>query len=465
MRTVIHDTTIVTADAEQTIHYGQAIAIDGDRIAAIGPNQTIVERFADAERIDGRHRAVMPGLANCHNHLCRVIGRSMSEDRNAPNKPPFTRQSQLPFPLMAPEARKVMARLAVVEAMRSGTTAILEVWSGVADYAEVLAESGLRFLLCEQTSDRARGVRVGEPDAFQADPALAEAGLARTTALHDAWHGAADGRIRVGVSAHAPDMCSPDLLQALAALQEKLDTVATIHLNQYWGEVEGVKKSFGKLPTDYVDAQGFLSERLIAAHCRCMTPEEMDTLGRRGVSVSYNAAVAAQTGMAPDIARLEAAGCTIALGSDEFTEDMVDVLRWALYLERVRRGDGNNPQPEDALRWGTSNGYKALGIEDGGILKEGNKADLILIDTAKAHLVPTVRVVAGFVHNGHPADVHSVMVDGRWVLRDGKVLNFDEASVIAEADRVGRTLWRDVVRDNPGIAPPPGIDRRDDLTD
>ena len=257
-------------------------------------------------------------------------------------------------------------------------------------------------------------------------------------------------------------MCSPELLRGLRDLQEKLDTYATIHLNQYWGEVESMKKTYGLLPTDYIDKQGFLTDRLVAAHCRCMTTGEEQTLGKRGVSVSYNARVAAQTGLCPNIQHLEESGCRIVIGSDEFTEDMVDVLRWAVYLERVRRQDGNNPQPEDAIRWGTASGYEALGIADGGSLEAGNKADLMVVNTAQAHFVPFIRVVPAFVHNGQPKDIESVMVDGRWVMHDRKVLTLDEEAVIRDAARVGRALWLKIVRDNPGITPPPGLDIREE---
>ena len=199
MRTVIHNTAIVTSDDNRTVYYDAAIAIDGDRIAAVGPSHALLARFPDAERIDGRGKAVLPGLANCHNHLCRTIGRSMSEDMNAPNKPPYSRSTQLPFPQMNREERKAMARIGVLEAIRCGTTAILEVWTGIDDYADVLVASGLRFLACEQTADRAKGGRVGEPTKFEADPSLTPTALRRVADLHAKWNGAADGRFRVGV--------------------------------------------------------------------------------------------------------------------------------------------------------------------------------------------------------------------------------------------------------------------------
>ena len=76
-------------------------------------------------------------------------------------------------------------------------------------------------------------------------------------------------------------MCSPDLLRKLRALQEQLDTVATIHLNQIWGEVSAVEKIRNRKPTEYLADIGFLNDRLICAHCRCMVREE-ETAARRG---------------------------------------------------------------------------------------------------------------------------------------------------------------------------------------
>ena len=135
--------------------------------------------------------------------------------------------------------------------------------------------------------------------------------------------------------------------------------------------------------------------------------------------LAFNAAIAARRGLSPRIADLEAYGCTIAMGSDNMAEDMVEVMRTGLFMERIRRENGREPTPEQALRWATRNGYRALGVADGGFLKEGNRADLIMVDLQRAHLVPVLRVVSDFVHNGQARDVQSVMVDGKWLMKDG----------------------------------------------
>jgi cytosine/adenosine deaminase-related metal-dependent hydrolase len=458
MTTVIHHATIVTGEREPSVHFDAAIAIENDRIAAVGPSENVMARFPNAEAVDGRAKLVMPGFANCHTHFVRILARGISEDQSAPNRPPFTRKGRVPFPPLSREQRAVMARLAVLEALRSGTTAAMDITNNIEDYAGAIVGTGLRFVLAEQIADRARGVRVGEPGIFEADPQLAHKGLQRIADLHAKWHGAENGRVTVAVAAHSPDMVSPALLQALRDLRETLDTIATVHLNQYWGEIEVIKNSHGMLPTEYLARHGFLHERLVAAHCRCMTPAEEKILGASGASVSFNPVAAARSGNSPRITNLAASGCRIALGTDEFTEDMVQVLRSAVLMERLRLSESDRPRPEEAMFWGTLNGYRALNLEGGGLLQVGNKADLIVASTRHAHLVPALRPVAVFVYQGQARDVESVMVDGRWLMRDGKVLSMNEEDVIREADRVSREVWLRYFKDHPDLEMPEGFD-------
>ena len=459
MQTLIHHTTIVTADDTCAVHDDAAIVIEAERIAAIGPTDELVARYPGAERIDGRGKAVMPGFANVHTHLGMTLARGVYEDLSPPHTPPFTGGlAPLPLPQLSAEEHQVMCQLGVVEAIRSGTTLILEDGAGLQRYAAALAASGVRFLLCERAWDRAHAA-IGQPGPFEMDAALAEQGLTRIEALHTHWHGKENGRINVGLAAWAPDMCSPQLLSKLRDLQERLDAMGTIHLNQIWGEVAAVQEQRSLRPTEYLGQCGFLSPRLVAAHCRCMTPEEERLLGASGAAVAFNSAIAARRGLSPRIADLEAYGCTIALGTDNMAEDMVEVMRTALFMERVRRQDGRQPTPEQVLTWATRHGYRALGIADGGWLAPGNRADLIMIDLRRAHLVPLLRVVSSFVHQGQARDIEAVMVDGRWLMRDGVLLTMDEETIVREADRIGRAAWQRLFAERPALTPPAGWHR------
>jgi 5-methylthioadenosine/S-adenosylhomocysteine deaminase len=458
--TVIHGATLVTMDDAGTVLHGAAIAIEGDRIAALGPDDRVLARFPAAERVDGAGRLVLPGLANAHTHFDRVIARGIYEDLSPPHRPPFEGGlSPLPAPDLGREERRVMYELGVVEAIRSGTTLALEDNADVGACAESLRASGLRLLLCERTWDRARA-SIGQPGPFEVDPALGEAGLARFADLHARWDGAEAGRIRVGLAAWAPDMCSPALLGRVRETQARTGVLATIHLSQIWGEVAAVREQRGCLPTEYLHRAGFLSEHLVAAHCRCMTAEEEHLLGAAGTAVSVNPAMAARRGLLPRVADMEAAGCRIALGTDNMAEDMVEATRTALFMERVRREDGRRPTPEEALRWATRGGYRALGVPDGGWLAPGNRADLVLVDLRRPHLAPALRPVSAFVHQGQARDVEAVMVDGRWLMKDGHVLTLDEDTIVREAGRVARGAWARLFARRPDLSPPPGFDRR-----
>ena len=455
--TIIHDTTVVTVDDAGTIERDAALVVERGRIAAMGPSAALLARYPDAERVDGRGRALFPGFANTHTHLPRVLARGIYEDLSPPHAPPFTGGlSPVPLPRLSPEQERVMALLGALEAIRSGTTLVLEEGDGLERYAGALVDTGLRLVLCERAWDRAKA-SVGQPGPFEQDTRLRDVAIERIRALHARWHGAADGRVAAGLAAWAPDMCSPELLRRLRKLQGELDALASVHLNQMWGEVAAVKRQHALLPTEYLAREGFLSERLVAAHCRCMSAEEEGLLGGARVAVAVNSAIAARRGLAARVDELERAGCLITLGTDNMAEDMVEVTRTALFMERVRRQDGRQPTPEHALRWATRNGYRALGVADGGWLAPGNRADLILVDFRRPHLTPALREVSTFVHQGQAGDVEAVMVDGRWLMRDGRVVTLDETAIVDEAAAIARTAWQRLFEERPELPRPPGM--------
>jgi cytosine/adenosine deaminase-related metal-dependent hydrolase len=167
--------------------------------------------------------------------------------------------------------------------------------------------------------------------------------------------------------------------------------------------------------------------------------------------------MAANRGVIPPIPALRAAGCPIANGTDNNTNDLFEVMRVALLTERIRRNDANpglRPQPEDALEDATLGGARALRRADSvGALEVGRKADLLVVDTRRAHLVPAGRIVSAWIHNGQPADIESSMVDGQFVMRNRKVLTLDEDAIVAEADKVGRRVWGAVQASGPVAVP------------
>jgi cytosine/adenosine deaminase-related metal-dependent hydrolase len=442
-----------------------ALAVRGDTIVAIGATDAVLKQFPDADVYDARGKALVPGLINCHAHLAATLARGFNEDFGFPNS---ARLAVQPTSLLQGDEATLMVTVGAVEAIRTGTTTIVENSGGILRHAKALAATGLRCVFAESIRDSENvagpmspdGLAKSEPPRFSAK--LRDEGLQRVSDLFSAWHGAARGRISVFPAAALAETSSPELLQSVRAFADKHDVGYTIHLSQSRAEVDFMVRHHGLTPPAFLDRHGFLGPRLFAAHCRYVDEADIALLGKSGTIVTHQAAMAANRGVIPPIPALRAAGCTIANGTDNNTNDLFEVMRIALLTERIRRNDafpGVRPQPEDALEDATVGGARA--VQQArllGTLEVGRKADLLIVDTLRAHLVPAGRFVSAWIHNGQPADIESVMIDGQFVMRDRKVLTVDEATIVADAHRVGQRIWKQVQAAGP--IPIPGRPRK-----
>jgi cytosine/adenosine deaminase-related metal-dependent hydrolase len=457
-RTVVFThTTVVNVDAVQD---DVALAVEGDRIVAIGATDAVLGTYRNADVYDGRGKALLPGLINCHAHMAAVLARGFNEDFGFPNS---ARLSVQPTSLLQGEENTLMVTVAALEAIKTGTTTIVENAGGIGRSAAALARTGLRCVFAESIRDSENVAGPMSPgglarsEAPRFSPRLRDEGLQRITDLFTAWHGKQQGRISVFPAAALAETSSPELLRAVRAFADKHDLGYTIHLSQSVAEVDFMVRHHGVRPPAFLDRQGFLGPRLFAAHCRYVDAADIALLARTGTIVSHQAAMAANRGVIPPIHLLRAAGCPIANGTDNNTNDLFEVMRVALLTERISRNDANpgtRPQPEDMLEDATQGGARA--VQQGkllGALEVGRKADLIVLDTLRAHLVPAGRIVSAWIHNGQPSDIESSMVDGQFIMRNRKVLTMDEAVVVAEADKVGRRIWKQVQTAGPVAVP------------
>ncbi|MBT8487392.1 MAG: amidohydrolase family protein [Gemmatimonadetes bacterium] len=435
-----------------------ALAVEGQRIVDIGSTDDVLASRPGAEVYDGRGKALLPGLINCHAHMSAVIARGFNEDFGFPNT---ARLPVSPASLLSDEERVLMVQVAALEAIRTGTTTIVENVSNIARHASALVESGLRCVFAESVrdADNVRGPMSPERYLMTEEPRfsarLRDEGMQRIHDLYDEWHGAENARISVFPAAGLVETSSPELLAEVRRFAEERDLGYTIHLNQSRAEFEFMVRYHGMRPTAYLDRHDFLGPRLFAAHARYVNDDEIEALGRTATTISHQAGMAANRGVSPPIPALRAAGCTIALGTDNNTNDLFEVMRLAMLTERIRRNrDGDEvpgllPQPEDTLADATLGGARAVQQEgEVGALKIGRKADLLVIDTQRAHLVPSGRVLSGIVHSGHPGDIESVVIDGVFVMQNHEVLTMDEAAIVREADAVGRRVWNEVLEAN-----------------
>src|SRR4051812_5800226 len=453
--------SVINVDAVQ---HDVALAVQGDTIAAIGPADTVLRNYPNADVYDGRGKALLPGLINCHMHLAATLERGFNEDFGFPNS---AKLAVRPGSLLQGDEGTLMVTVGALEAIRTGTTTIVENAGGIGRSAAALANTGLRCVFAESIRDSENvagpmsqdGLANSETPRFSAK--LRDEGMQRITDLFTAWHGKNQGRVSVFPAAALAETSSPELLRAVHDFAEKHDLGYTIHLSQSVAEVDFMVRHHGMRPPAFLDRAGFLGPRLFAAPCRYVNDADIALLGRTGTIVSHQANMAATRGVIPPIAKLRAAGCPIAHGTDNNTNDVFEVMRVALLTERVARNDPNpglRPQPEDMLEDNTRGGAQAVQQSTAlGSLAVGKKADLIVLDTVRAHLVPAGRILSAWIHNGQASDIESSMVDGRFIMRNRRVLTMDEDAIVAEADTVGRRIWNTVLENGP--LPLPGRGR------
>ena len=454
--TVYTHTTIVTNDSERRTLRDVAIAVQDDVIAAIGDTDEILGRFPRAEVYDGRRKAILPGLINCHAHLSATIAKGFNEDFGFPNSLSL---EEGPAGLLSSDEATVMSTLAAVEGLRSGTTTMIQNTSGIARDAAALAETGQRWVFAESIRD------ITTVDGPMSPPRLARSvppkfsdqlrveGMQRISDLFDTWHGHKDGLVRVFPAAALTELSSPQLLRDVHEFAGQHDLGYTIHMTQSRAEVEFMLRYHGVRPAIFLQRNGFLGPRLFAAHARYCDETEIAALGQSKTIITHQAAMAANRGVNPPVTALRKAGCTIALGTDNNHTDMLHVMKTAISLERIQRDDeipGTLPQPEDMLADACSGGAAAANLASSvGSLQVGMKADLLVLDTFKPHLSPSGRILSAWIHNGQPSDIEAVMVDGKFIMRDHNVSTLDEEALMEEAYQIGERVWNRILRNGP----------------
>ncbi|SEG40157.1 amidohydrolase family protein [Bosea lathyri] len=457
MNLLITDTTIVTCDEERRIIERGAVAIAGNRIVAVGETAELEANYRDCERMSGRGLAVLPGFINAHTHTVLTSLRGTVEDWGG--EIIYRYMSPVSY-TMSDHERAVMAALGCLEAIRSGTTTLVDPFRHVTSYAGAMADTGLRLWLSESCADiDTRKIRFGE---YGIDEAFGQTFLDRTQKLVEDWHGARNGRVNCQIAAHAPDNCSPAMLRKLMDLSRLYGLTRTCHLAQSTGEVAAVKAAHGLTPAGYLDREGFLGPDLTSAHWTYCTPEDIELLAARGVRMVHCPASSSRRGLHKvPIGLIRDAGVEIVLGTDNMSEDMFQAMAIGSIVHRTGRGrefeGGTSPSGQEVLDMITVNAARSVGAQaDIGAIRPGMKADLTIIDLKTPAMRPIIRLVSNIVHYGHPGLAHSVIVDGEFVMRDRKVLTIDEQALLDEAQAVTQAVWERMIAANPDITPPPG---------
>jgi 5-methylthioadenosine/S-adenosylhomocysteine deaminase len=418
---------IVTMDPHRRIIQRGSLAIEGDRIAAIGEE---VEGRGDVV-IDARGKAVLPGLINAHTHLPMTLLRGIADDM------PLLEWLETKIWPIERNLKKGDcyrgALLGCLEMIKSGTTCFADQYFFMDEVARAVEESGMRGVL---------SYGIIEMD----DPQRRESELRVGEKFVREYHGKADGRIQAMFGPHAAYTCSPECLLRVKELARKYGVGIHTHVAESRDEVDRVVRKYGKRPVEHLDAIGFLGPEVLAAHCVWLTSHEISIIRERGVKPVHNPVsnMKIACGIAP-VPEMLAAGIPVALGTDGAASnnslDLLGEMKFAALLNKVGKLDPTVMPAPTVLEMATINGARALGLGDEiGSLEVGKKADVLLIDLKRPHFTPLHNVISHVVYNAVGSDVDTVIVDGKIIMQGREVLTLDEAKVLEDAQRAAEDL-------------------------
>src|SRR3954471_1535357 len=425
---------VVTMDERFTMYPSGAIAISGDAIVAVGD---VAGDFEAAETIDCRGRIVMPGLINAHTHSPMTLLRGVADDLRLDvwlmgYMMPVERE------FVRPDFVALGTRLACAEMIRSGTTCFADMYYFEQSVAEATASAGLRAL-CGQTV-----LKFPAPDAASYEDALASA-----RGFIQQWKG--HPLIVPAVAPHAPYTCTAEIFRACAELACEFDVPLHTHLAETALEIERSRKDFGMPVIPWARKQRLFDARVLAAHCVHVDEGEIRTLSdtRAGVAHNPTSNLKLGSGVAP-VAKMLEFGVNVGIGTDGPASnndlDMFEETRLAALVAKGISGDPTAIPARTALAMATRIGARALHLGDvTGSLEPGKRADLIVVNLDGSHTMPRFErdpnaIYSQLVYAAKSTDVVDVMCNGRWLMRDRRLLTLDEADLHAAARDVARRI-------------------------
>ena len=420
------------------------ILLEGAHIAAV----TSTRPLAD-ETFDKPGRFVLPGLLNLHNHcFSEAVARTHTEDgRGRKNNQSIVYTVLMPLTktgidILSPAERLAIARLGILQLLKGGATTVMEPFrNGIAEMFDAAEEMGIRFYGAPylfSTSDAKAG-----PDGvvrYAGDDGQID--LDAWNGLYDRWNGRDDGRIRLAMSPHAPDTCSPDLLKACASRARELDVPITTHLAQSDSEVATIRSRYdGRTPAEYLDWLGLLAPDLLAAHCIASSDDDLRLMSARGATVLNCPRVFARAGKTAAFCRFASHGVRTLVATDGYNMDLFGELNAASMISKIATGRPDVASSPELIEAVTRAAAEAIGRPDLGAIAPGMRADLTVVDLSHPHLQPLYDPLRGLIALANRANVDQVVVDGKVLINGGHYLHEDEAAVTAAGAAAINKIW------------------------
>ncbi|MHC1584912.1 MAG: amidohydrolase [Candidatus Syntropharchaeia archaeon] len=374
----------------------------------------------EADRvIDGKGKAILPGLINTHTHAAMTLFRGYADDLPLHE---WLEEKIWPVEAKLTEEDSYWGtKLACLEMIKSGTTTFNDMYFFAEANARAVIEMGIRGCIS--------GVFADIWGSCEEWIKKAEKVIRKLIKLEN-------NRIIPALGPHAVYTVSKEGLQWVSEFSEENDLLIHFHLAETEKENEDFFREKGKRPVKYLEEIGFLTEKLVAAHCVWLTPEEIRTLADHGVKISHNPVSNMKLAVGGTIpyASMKEAGLTVSLGTDGCASnnnlDMFESMKFAALAQKAFRNDPTALSALQAYEMATSEGAKALRI-DAGKIEEGKLADVILIDLKRPELTPNHELISNLVYSANGSCVDTVICDGKILMENRRVDGEEEIMEMA----------------------------------
>jgi 5-methylthioadenosine/S-adenosylhomocysteine deaminase len=417
--------TIVTMDQTRRIIEDGGIAIANGRIVGVGPRAEIERGYTSRQRVNAAGKVITPGLINGHTHVPMVLFRGLADDLDL--------QEWLTKYIFPAEAKNVTeefvrvgTRLGLAEMIRGGTTTFCDMYYFEDAIADETAKAGVRGVLGETIID----FPVADNKTNAEGMAYVEKFVAR-------WKG--HELVVPAIAPHAPYTVSEQHLKAARAFADRTGVPIVIHIAETKREVDDSVKEKGASPVAFLERIGFLNDRVIAAHVVWPQGTDITILKRHGVGVVHNpqSNMKLAAGVAP-VPKMLAENVLVGLGTDGAASNndlnMWEEMDTVAKLHKVFTGDPKVISAQQAFELATIRGAQALHLEkEIGSLESGKRADLLVVDRDTLNQIPLYNVYSDLVYATKASDVETVIINGRIVMRNRRLLTLNETAVKNDA--------------------------------
>ena len=434
---------------------GWGVRVVDDQVVAVASNAELRAAYPEDEVVDAAGQTLSPGFVDAHTHLYGVLAHGIPLHKAPSGFWPFLTDFWWPLVEDRLDHEMICAAtdLNLAQMLRGGTTSFYDITEApnalpgcLRAQAEVGRARGIRGILSFEATERVSkqngqlGLR--ENWDFIRWARGQGSGVGRQESA-SSFQPPASSLVSGLMCYHTTFTCSADFIRQAFEMAAAEGASVHMHASEGTYEPENAVRNFGGRTFEYYDRLGVAGPSMQASQCVQITPAEIAILARRGVRVTHMPLSNCEVGggIAPVPAML-AAGITVGLGSDGYITDMFEVMRGAFLIHKAHQQDPRVMPAHQVWYLATEGGACALGLERVGRLAPGWQADLQLIDSTLPTPVEAWNLYDQLLLYRSRRDVRAVMVAGRWRVRDGSVLDVDEAALRTRAHAAAQRLWQ-----------------------